>query len=123
MHDAEDRNSTEQGRALVVMSDDRVALATVLVLQEMDLRVDVAIDGSAAVGWAGRDEYEVIVCGPDGSAADLALRFVEAAPGARVMLLGGAEDSEWELGALGVDVIRPPLNVNTLVSRFWPAAA
>src|SRR5712691_7834404 len=97
MHDAGDRGPTVQGRALVVMSDDRVALATVLVLQEMNLLVDVAIDGVAAVGWARRDEYELIVCGPDSSAADLALRFVDAAPLARVMLLAGADDSAREL--------------------------
>jgi DNA-binding response OmpR family regulator len=121
-HDAGRPNAA--GRALVVIGDDRVALALVLVLQEMDLGVDVAVDGAAAVEWARRAGYDLIVCGPGGAAAtDLALSFRIAAPESRVVLLAGPDSPLATLDVFDVEVVRPPLNVNTLVGRFWPTAA
>lgn len=118
------RGRTRAERALVVIADDRVALATVLVLQEMNLAVDIAMDGDAAVAWARRNEYDVIVCGPDGDAAiDLALRFRMEAPDAKVYLLTAPGDEMTALWILGVELIAPPLDVNTLMSTFWRTVA
>jgi DNA-binding response OmpR family regulator len=112
------------GKALVVIGDDRLALATVLVLQEMNLAVDIAIDGDSAVSWSKRAGYDMIVVGPGGDAAiDLALRFRMSAPDAQVFLLTAPGEETTALWVLGVELIAPPLDVNTLVSRFWRAAA
>ena len=112
------------GRALVVIGENRVALATVLVLQELNLSVDIALDAESAVTWSHRGAYDLIVCGPGGDgAADLAMRFRVSAPGARIFLLTDTEDADSELWMLGVELISPPLDVNTLVSRFWRTAA
>ena len=62
MHPDDAKRTDAAGSALVVIGDDRVALALVLVLQEMDLAVDVAVDGPAAVEWARRAAYDLIVC-------------------------------------------------------------
>jgi DNA-binding response OmpR family regulator len=126
MYDEYDEHtrSEQPHRALVVIGDDRVALATVLVLQEMNLAVDIAIDGDSAVAWSKRGGYDVIVCGPGGDAAiDLALRFRISAPDASVYLLTAPGEETTALWVLGVELIAPPLDVNTLVSRFWRAAA
>ena len=120
----DDDRTDATGRALVVIGNDRVALTLVLVLQEMNLAVDVAVDGEAAVGWARRTDYDVIVCGPGGvETTDLALSFRIAAPQARVVLLAGPDSPLATLDVFDVEVVRPPLNVNTLVWRFWPTAA
>jgi DNA-binding response OmpR family regulator len=113
--------------ALVIVDDERIALATVLVLQEMNFSVDVALDAIPAVKWARRARYEVIVCGPGGNeATSLALRLRNAAPRSRVVLLAGADglpDDLYDLEGLRVEVVHPPLDVNQLMMRFWPAAA
>jgi DNA-binding response OmpR family regulator len=120
----DDGRTSPAGRALVVIGNDRITLALVLVLQEMDLSVDVAVDGEAAVGWAQRADYDVIVCGPGGvETTDLALSFRIAAPKARVVLLAGPDSPLATLDVFDVEVVRPPLNVNTLVWRFWPTTA
>ncbi|MDA1004484.1 MAG: hypothetical protein O3B31_14255 [Chloroflexi bacterium] len=111
-------------KALVVIGDDRIALATVLVLQEMNLAVDISMDGDSAIAWSRRSGYDVIVCGPGGDAAiDLALRFRMSAPDATVYLLTAPEEETAALWVLGVELIAPPLDVNTLMSRFWRTAA
>jgi DNA-binding response OmpR family regulator len=122
--DGDSRGQGLSAKALVVISEDRVALATVLVLQELDLAVDIAIDGPAAVVWARRAGYELIVCGPGGhEATDLALAFRVAAPDARIVLLTAPGSLTDALDAFAIEVIRPPLDVNTLVHRLWAAAA
>ncbi len=124
MADRANWETDSTGRALVVIGDDRVALALVLVLQEMDLAVDVAVDGDAAVRWARRAGYDLIVCGPgDAGVTDLALSFRMADPDARVVLLAGPDSPLATLDMFDIEVVRPPLNVNTLVWRFWPTAA
>ena len=118
------RGSCGVTRALVVIGDDRVALAIVLVLQEMDLAVDIAVDGAAAVAWARRERYDLVVCGPGhADAADLAVSFRLADPDARVVLIAGADDAPRALDAFDIEVIDAPLDVNALMWSFRPAAA
>jgi DNA-binding response OmpR family regulator len=122
-----DQGMGKHGSALVVVDDERIALATVLVLQEMNFSVDVALEPLPAVKWARRARYEVIVCGPgDSDTTRLALRLRNAAPRSRVVLLAGSEglpEDLYDLEGLRVEVVQPPLDVNRLIERFWPAAA
>lgn len=112
-----------QGSALVLIDDDRAALATVLVLQEMGQAVDVATDRDAALTWVRLARYGVIVCGtPADTAAETALRLRFAAPGARVLMLSEPTARAAELDMLGVEVLQTPINVNTLIDRLRPAA-
>ena len=122
-------NSTEPGygttgSALVLLDDQRAALSTVLVLQEMGLTVDVAADRDAAVAWARMARYAVIVCGGASveQLVEFALKVRATSPFTQILLLGhfGATP---ELAALDVHVLRPPVNVNTLVERLRPLAA
>lgn len=112
------------GSALVVLDDQRSALSTVLVLQEMGLTVDVAADLGAATAWARMARYAVIVCG-GASVEDLvafALRVRASSPLTQILLLGHAGPIA-ELDGLGVQVLQPPVNVNALVDRLRPLAA
>lgn len=111
------------GSALVLVDDERAALATVLVLQEMGQAVDVASDRDAALTWVRLAHYGVIVCGtPADTAAETALRLRFAAPGARVLMLSEPTSHAAELDLMGIEVLQTPISVNTLVDRLRPAA-
>lgn len=110
-------------KALVVIGEHRLALATALVLQEMGFSVDMAVDGPAAVQWSLHAGYALIACGPGATAADLAIAFRVASPDARVVLLVGPAGAPDALDAFDIEVMEPPLDVNSLVAHFWPAAA
>lgn len=111
------------GSALVMVEDERSALAAVLILQEMGLAVDVATDHEAALSWVRLARYRVVVAGTKDGAAELALRLRYAAPRAQVIMLASASSPADGLDELGVDVLRPPVNVNALIERLMPLSA
>lgn len=112
------------GSALVVLEDQRTALASVLVLQEMGLTVDVAADRDAALAWVRMARYAVIVCG--GGHADqlvnFALRIRAAAPRTHILVLGQL-GTHPALRKIDAHVLQPPVNVNALVEQLRPLAA
>lgn len=112
-----------QGSALVVLDDERTTLATVLVLQEMGLTVDIATDREAALERAIRASYSVVVC--DGAdepeSRDFLIRLRHATPRTRVLWLAPRERTPDGLEELGVEVLTAPVDVNTLVQRLWPS--
>ena len=113
------------GSAFVALDDDRAALATVLVLQEMGLTVDIAADREAALQWATRANYTVVVCGgqEQPQTSEFVIRLRYSAPQTRVILLAEPEFVHDGLDAIGVDVLPSPVDVNMLVERLWPAEA
>ena len=123
--DTEWPRGVSNGSALVLVQDRRVALAAVLVLQEMCLSVDVATDLEAAADWSSKAGYDVILFG----AADhpepkfFARRLRQGSPYARVIMLAGAWADSSGLAEHGIEVVHPPIDVNTLVTRLRPAAA
>ena len=110
------------GSALICIRDRRIELATMLVLQELDISVDIAGDLETAVGWMQQARYDVVVCGGGTVAPSLALRLRYAAPRARIVILADGDSPPDELAELGVEVIRPPLDVNALMRGLGPAA-
>ncbi len=113
-----------RGSALVLVEDARISRATVLVLQEMDFSVDVANDAGLAERWAGAARYEVIVCGGDPNTSPVvAARLRRASLRTRIVVLARPGLPVRALNMLGVEIIRPPIDVNSLVDRFMPAAA
>ena len=93
------------GSALVVLDDQRAALATVLVLQEMGLTVDVAI-------CDGADEPQ---------SRDFLIRLHRAAPRTRVLWLAPPDVEPDGLEEIGVELLRGPFDVNRLVERLRPS--
>jgi DNA-binding response OmpR family regulator len=114
-----------RGSALVVLDDERLALTTVLVLQEMCLDVYVASDRDIALQAAAKAGYAVVVCGgqEQPQISEFAIRLRYSAPQTRVILLAGPELSHDELNAIDVEVLPAPVDVNMLVERLWPAEA
>jgi ActR/RegA family two-component response regulator len=114
------------GSALVALDDERAALATVLVLQEMGLAVDIAVDRDRSVEWARQAGYSYVVCGGEDDEAgvkDFAAKMRFAVPQTRVLLLAGSDFDSSGLEAIGVEVLPSPVEVNSLVERLWPAQA
>jgi DNA-binding response OmpR family regulator len=112
-----------RGSALVLVEDQRSALAAVLVLQEMGFSVDIASQPEGALSWVQHARYEWIVCSGGGEhsrSADFAQRLRFAAPQARILLVDGPVDL---LESLAVEVLRPPVDVNMLMDRFAERAA
>ena len=112
------------GSALVFLDDQRAALSTVLVLQEMTLTIDVASDRNATLAWARMARYAVIVCG-GASIEDLvefALKVRASAPLTGILVPGhfGAMP---EFADLDIHVLQSPVNVNALVERLRLPAA
>ena len=111
------------GSALVCIDDARVELATMLVLQELDVSVDLAGDLETALRWVRQARYDLIVSGGGGVAvAPLALRLRHAAPHSRVIVLADERQPADGLAELRVEVMRPPLDVNALMRVLRPAA-
>ena len=112
------------GSALVALDDQRTALAAVLVLQEMGLTVDIAGDRDAALTWIRMARYAAVVCGggtPE-QLTNFALKVRAASPRTQIIMFAHFGPNE-TLTELGVQLLRPPVNVNTLVERFKPLAA
>ena len=114
-----------RGSALVLVEDQRSALASVLLLQEMGFSVDVSAQPDAALSWIRLARYEWIVCsgGDRTSSPDFLLRLRYATPLARILVLGGSDVPADGLDALGVEVLHGHVDVNALVSRFAQTAA
>ncbi len=108
------------GSALVLVGDDRAALKTVLLLQEFGITVDMAEDETAALGWARRAEYQLIVCGGAPKHDLLALRLNRAAPRARTVYLG-REAAPRSFEVVGIKSFQLPLDVNEFVEFARPA--
>ena len=131
------RGLSAHGSALVCLADARAELATVLILQELGLNVDVATDEESAIGWVRQARYGLLVIGgtrtPIGG---VARRLRLAAPDARIVVLADDllfdnplhDDSEPPPGLvpldipLDVEVLWPPLDVNTLMRGLARAA-
>jgi hypothetical protein len=114
------------GSALVALEDERAALAAVLVLQEMGLAVDIAVDRDRSVDWAKQAGYSVVVCGDDDDEAgvkDFAAKMRFEVPQTRVLLLASANFDNDGMESIGVEVLPSPIEVNSLVDRLWPAKA
>ena len=114
-----------RGSALVLVEDARISRATVLVLQEMGLTVDVAGEREAALKWLSRANYSVLICG-GGALAALSAFVIEVrfrAPQTRVILLADPDFTHDGLDELGVAILPAPVDVNMLVERLWPTTA
>ncbi len=106
-----------RGSALVCVNEPRAALATVLILQELGIAVDLVEDASAALRWVERARYDVlVVAGDDAPALAEALRA--AAPRARILLLRDEPPPDLD-SALRIEVIGPPADVNGVMRALW----
>ena len=130
------RGLSAHGSALLCLSDPRAELATMLILQELGLSVDLAADVESAIRWVRQARYQLLVVGGTRAPLDaplgvplgvIALCLRHAAPDARIVVLA----DEWEppdglapldIALLGIEVLRPPLDVNALMRGLWPAA-
>ena len=116
-----------RGSALVMIDDHRAALATVLVLQEMGMSVDIAGDPASALAWSKMANYAVIVYGGgtllpgNGHWDEFARGLRVASPRSRILQLGLGNSVASSLSALNIDVLSPPLNVNRLVEHLAAA--
>ena len=102
------------GAALVLIDDDRAALQTVLLLQEFGIAVDIAEDEAAALTWARRASYQLIVCGAAPHHDQLALRLLRAAPHAQIVYVS-RDDAPRGFHQIGIETLGLPLDVNEFV--------
>jgi len=102
------------GAALVLIGDDRAALKAVLLFQEFGLAVDLAEDEAAALAWARRARYDLIVCGGAPRHDLLAIRLLRAAPRARIAYVSASKPPRG-FPAMGIETLTLPLDVNALV--------
>lgn len=117
------RGLSSHGSALLCLSDPRAELATMLILQELGLSVDLAADAESAIRWVRQARYELLVVGGAGiPLRAVALRLRHASPEARIVLLADDRDAPDGLAPLGIDVLRPPLDVNALMRGLGAAA-
>ena len=120
------RGLSAHGSALLCLTDPRAELATMLILQELGLGVDLITEVESAIRWAGRARYPLLVVGSAcASIAEpldvVAQRLRRAAPSARIVVLADDREHADGLAALDVEVLRPPLDVNALMRGLWPA--
>jgi len=99
------------GAALVLVGDDRAALKAVLLLQEFGLAVDIAEDEAAALTWAKRASYQLVICGGAPQHERLALRLLRAAPRARIIYLSESEIPS-NFHSIGIETLTLPLDAN-----------
>jgi DNA-binding response OmpR family regulator len=109
-----------RGSALVALDDDRAALASTLVLQEIGLTVDVARSLESAIEWIEAAHYEIVIAagraGED--SADFAIRARYLSRDTRVILLAEAGFDAAEMADLGVEVLAAPVDVNGLMAAI-----
>ena len=111
------------GSALVCLSDPRAELATMLILQELGLGVDLATDPESAIRWVRQARYELLVIGgADVPLRTVALRLRHASSDARIVVIGDERDPLEGLATLDIEVLQPPVDVNALMRGLWPAA-
>ncbi len=109
--------------ALVLVSDPRAAVAATLILQEMGYTVDLGSEPGYALRWLRRARYDVILAaGPAVSTVGFASRLREAASDARVLVLADRRLREGDLGAMGIELLPLPVDVNALVACLQPPA-
>jgi DNA-binding response OmpR family regulator len=126
MADIDDTRTPTRGSALVLVEDQRAALAAVLILQEMGYSVDIAVQPEAALDWIRLARYQWIVCSGGGEqhrSDSFALRLRHTAPQARILLVGSDGASLDALHEIGVEVLQAPVDVNMLVDTFAQEAA
>jgi hypothetical protein len=117
------RGLSAHGSALVCLGDPRAELATMLILQELGLSVDLAADPESAIRWVRQARYELLVVGgADVPLRTVALRMRHASPEARIVLLADDREPPDGLAPLGIEVLRPPLDVNALMRGLGAAA-
>jgi hypothetical protein len=124
-HDAprSGRGLTARGCAVLCLAEPHAELATMLILQELGLSVDLAVDPESAVRWVQRARYELIVVGGAPMVpGSVVLRLRHAAPDARIVILAEDAVSAEDLAPFGVQVLGPPLDVNSLMQWLWPAS-
>jgi len=105
------------GAALVHLDDDRAALQVVLLLQEFGLAVDVVDDAAAALEWAERAHYALMICGGDFSHHLVAYRAQRAAPETQVLLMS-RYPARASLTRVGVELFALPLDVNAFAAKL-----
>lgn len=113
------------GAALVALDDQRALHATTLVLQEMGLTVDIVADLRSALDWVEAADYELVVCAARVPAAslDFARRVRYLARETRLLMFVEPGFDGASLEALGVELLRAPVDVNRLIERVWPIGA
>ena len=91
----------------------------------MGFSVDVSVQPEAALSWVRLARYEWVVCsgGERTSSPDFLMRLRYATSGARILLIGDPSAPADGLAALGIEVLRAPVDVNMLVDRFAQEAA
>lgn len=125
MADTDGTRTPTRGSALVLVEDQRAALAAVLILQEMGYSVDIAVQPEAALDWIRLARYQWIVCsggGEQGRSSTFAERLRGTAPRSRILLVGADGAPLDSLDELGVEVLHAPVDVNMLVDTFAEAA-
>lgn len=112
------------GSALVALDDERAIHATVLVLQEMGLTVDIVGDLPAALDWLEAADYELVVCAARvrASSLEFARRVRYLARETRLLMFAEPGFDAAGLAELGVELLDAPVDVNHLVERVWPSA-
>jgi DNA-binding response OmpR family regulator len=113
------------GSALVALDEPRATQATVLVLQEMGLTVDVVADLPSALYWVEAADYEIVVCAARvrASALDFVQRLRYFTRDTRVLMFATAGFDGAGFEELGVELLAAPVDVNRLVERVWPSVA
>ena len=117
------RGLSARGSALLCLGDPRAELATMLILQELGLSVDLAADPESAIRWVRQARYEMLVVGgAEIPLRTVALRLRHASPEARIVVLADDREAPDGLAPLGIEVLHPPLDVNALMLGLAPAA-
>lgn len=125
MADTDGTRTPTRDNALVLVEDQRAALAAVLILQEMGYNVDIAVQPEADLDWIRLARYQWIVCsggGEEGRSSTFATRLRHTAPRSRILLVGADGAPLETLHELGVEVLHAPVDVNMLVDTFAEAA-
>jgi DNA-binding NtrC family response regulator len=105
--------------ALVIVTEPRASVATTLILQEMGYTVDFGSEPAYALRWLRRARYDVVMLGgPEVATPAFAERLRRAAPDSRIILLAESPLPEGALDRLRVEVLPPPVDVNTLVRQL-----
>jgi len=95
-----------------------------LILQELGLSVDLVADPQAAFRWAQQATYQVIVAGGAPIPLPTLARYLRRAArtDTRIVLFADDWSPTEDLTALGVEVLRHPVDVNALMHGLWPEA-
>ena len=112
------------GSALVCVTDPRVELAVMLVLQELDYSVDLVSDVDIAIRWVRQARYDLVLFAgnPEVAVVPMATLLRHASPRTRLILLAGDEELADTLAGLDVEVLRAPMDVNGLMRDLGRAA-